>query len=265
MTFAGVKPFPTDARQAEANPRAVIGGNRPPLDEMIVGEFMEGLNSQQGLIAKVEQLIQRGSAAEPCENADMAGRYGDFIKMTGEAVKRIEAERETHNRPLLTAQRALKAKSDYFVDRLKEAASKVRAHLDAFTREEARKAAEAQRLADEQARKAREAAEAERQRQIEEARAAGEDAVGDALSVPEVDVAPVKVDQPVFRGDYGSRVGTTTIWLHEIESVRKLPDAILKHEKVVEAINKVIAAQVRGGTREMKGVRIWSEQRAAVR
>lgn len=75
----------------------------------------------------------------------------------------------------------------------------------------------------------------------------------------------MKVAEPVVRGDLGSRVGTTTVWRHEILSVRQLPDAILKHEKVVEAINKVIAAQVRGGARSIKGTRIWDEKAVAVR
>ena len=48
-------------------------------------------------------------------------------------------------------------------------------------------------------------------------------------------------------------------------SVRQLPDSILKHAKVVEALDKVIAAQVRGGTRELKGCEIFPETSTAIR
>ena len=70
------------------------------------------------------------------------------------------------------------------------------------------------------------------------------------------------------RGDLGARVGTRTVWHHEIESVRQLPDRLLKHPKVLDALNVVIAAEIRsmGTTKtDIKGVRIWSTQAAAVR
>jgi hypothetical protein len=76
----------------------------------------------------------------------------------------------------------------------------------------------------------------------------------------------VKVAEPVARGDLGSRVGTRTVWKHEIEvPIAKLPKAILENEKVRAAVDQVIGAMVRTGTREIKGVRIWSEQVADVR
>jgi hypothetical protein len=259
MTFAGVKPFPTAANQAAtANPRAVIGGNRPPLDEMIVAEFEEGLRADPNLMTKVAQLIEKGKAPPPCDSEDMAGRYGDFIKMVSAATKAIEAEREKHNRPILTAQRALKARADSYTAPLAEAGTRVRRLLDGFMAEQARIAAEKRRQAEEEARKA---AQAELDR-----RAAAEE--GDAAFAevaPLVEIRPAEIEKPVARGDYGARVGTMTVWLHEITSVRQLPDRLLKHPKVMEALDKVVAAEIRGGAREIKGVRIWDEQRAAVR
>jgi hypothetical protein len=81
-----------------------------------------------------------------------------------------------------------------------------------------------------------------------------------------VHVEPVKVAEPVARGDLGSRVGTRTVWKHEIEvPIAKLPKAILENEKVRAAVDQVIGAMIRGGTREIKGVRVYSEQVADVR
>jgi hypothetical protein len=47
--------------------------------------------------------------------------------------------------------------------------------------------------------------------------------------------------------------------------VRQLPDRLLKHPKVLEALQSVVAAEVRSGVREIKGVRIWSTDEAVVR
>lgn len=246
--FPDVKPFPGEAAQTAAP----IGHNKPPLEETIVAEFVEGLTKVDGLLPRLNQLIERGKGAGPCDSDDLAGRYGDFIKMAGTCAKMIEAEREKHNRPILTAQRALKAKADSYIEPLTDAVNRVRRQLDAYMAEQRRIAAEKQRAAEEEARKAREAAEA----------AAAE---AGAEAAPEIEVTPARVEQPVFRGDYGARVGTRTEWQHEIISVRQLPDRLLKHQKVLEALDKVIAAEVRSGTREIKGVRIWSEQKAAVR
>lgn len=260
--FPDVKPFP-----GQPNPRAVIGGNRPPLEEVIVAEFVESLRSEDGLLDRIDELVSKGRAAGACDSEERAGRYGDFVKMAGVAAKAVEQIRERHNRPILTAQRALKGKADAIVAPLTEAVNNVRKQLDAFMAEQRRKAAEEARRLEEQRQAAIRAAEEERQRQLDEARANGEIELPamEELGLPAVTVAPIEVEKPAVRGDYGSRVGSQTIWKHEITSVRQLPDTILKHPKVIEALDKIIAAQVRGGAREIKGVRIWDEQTTVVR
>lgn len=260
--FADVKPFP-----GQPNPRAAIGGNKPPLEDTIVAEFMESLAEEDGLLARIDELVAKGRAAGACDSEERAGRYGDFVKMAGVAAKAVEQVRERHNRPILTAQRALKGRADAIVAPLTDAVNHVRRQLDVFMAEQRRIAAERQRQAEEQARAAREAAEAERQRQIDEAHANGESAFEaiEELGLPAIEVKQPEIEKPAVRGDYGSRVGSQTVWKHEIVSVRQLPDAILKHPKTVETLDKLIAAQVRGGAREIKGVRIWDEQTTIVR
>lgn len=261
--FSDVKPFPGQPKPAQA----VIGHNKPPLEDMIVADFMESLREEEGLLPRIDELVAKGKAAGACDSEDRAGRYGDFVKMAGVAAKSVEQIRERHNRPILTAQRALKGKADAIVAPLTEAVNNVRRQLDAFMAEQRRIAAERQRQAEEQARAARIAAEEERQRQIDEARAAGEIELPamEEFDLPPVRVTTPEIEKPAVRGDYGSRVGSQTVWKHEIESVRQLPDALLKHPKVIEALDKLIAAQVRSGTRQIKGVRIWDEQTTVVR
>lgn len=287
--FNDVKPWP----KADPNPRAAIGGNNPPIEESIVLDFEEALRSREGLIERIAAMEDKAADPKPCTNADTAGRYGDFIKMTGAAVKVIEEEREKLNRPLLTAQRSLKAKADSYSARAAAAGAKVRAQLDVYLAdqekkrraeaariaEEERKAeAERQRIIAEANRKAAEAAEAERQRlqKIEDDRAAAE-----AREAAVVEVAPEPVfvpePEPVFassaptkgpiRGDYGTAVSTIETWDVEVLNIRQVPDAYLKHPTVLEALEKVIRPQVRGknGLREIKGCRIFSKLGSAVR
>lgn len=193
----------------DANPRAVIGGNKPPLDEQVVIDLNEAL-SEKGITKRIAELIASFERAPTViENADTAGKVADLIKQMSAAAKAVTAERETINRPILNAQRSLKGRADSIIDDLQSAANGLTDRIETF-----------------------------------------------ASAFPEGEVA---------RGDYGAKIVRTAEYKHEIEGVRKLPDSILEHEKVLEAINKVIAAQVRGGTREMKGVRIFSETATTIR
>lgn len=247
--FTDIKPFPGANGPSQSGG---FGHNRPPLEEQVVLDFEDALVAE-GLKKRIDDLVSGAGRAGDCTNDDTAGKFADVIRMIGAAGKAVEAEREKLNRPILTAQRALKGRSDSYLAQLTDASTPLRKKLDTYM-------AEQRRIADEQRRQA----EAKARAEAEAARKAAE-AEGVTDPVPAPAPEPVKVEAPVVHGDMGSRVGSTTVWLHEVESVRKLPDSILKHEKVLEAINKVVGAMVRGGTREMKGVRIYSEQRTAIR
>ncbi len=230
--------------------------NQPPLEERLVMDFEEQLRAD-GLTDRISQLVTSAGKVPESFDKTIAGKVGDLIAMARTCRKAVEERRETHNRPLLNAQRALKGRADALLAPLDTAINGVKRSLDAFMAEEARKQREAQRLADEQARIAREAAE----RAAREAEANNQPAPPPLAPI----IEPARVAEPVARGDMGARVGTRTVWKHKIESVRQLPDAILKNERVIEALDKVIAAQIRGGTRSIKGVTIWDEQVADVR
>lgn len=297
--------------EVATNPRAVIGSNRPPIDEQIVIDLAEAL-ATEGLTARISELIASAGRAPNITSPEIAGRYADLIKQMVAAGKAVEAEREKLNRPLLNAQRALKGRADAITAPLKDAETEARAKVRRYDAEQeelerqarlkreaeerkAREEAEAERrrlqaIADEQARQERlrlqaiadEAARKERLRlqAIEDERAAREareaatvvveaETVEVAAPVVEVEVAYTPTapepERAVIQGDMGAKVARVTTWHHRILSVRQLPDSILKHAKVIEALDKVIAAQVRGGTREMKGCEIYSETGTAIR
>ena len=145
--FDDVKPWPKAAPAA-----AVMGHNRPPIDEQIVLDLADALEAE-GLTKRIDDLISSAGRAPVINSADIAGRYADLIKSMVTAGKAVEAEREKLNRPLLTAQRALKGRADAIVAPLKNAETAARAKVDAYDKEQA--AIERRRL---------EAAEAERRR-----------------------------------------------------------------------------------------------------
>lgn len=305
------KPRIAAVEDADANSRAVIGNNNPPIDEQIVVDLAEAL-ATAGLTSRIAELIASAGRASAITTPDIAGRYADLIKQMVAAGKAVDAEREKLNRPLLNAQRALKGRADAIKTPLEVEEVAARAKVRAYDAEQAeierkaraavelaerkaREEAEAERrrlqaIADEQARQERlrlqaiadEAARVERLRRqaIEDERAAAE--AREAATVV-VEVETVEVEAPVvavgviytptapeplrtqIQGDMGAKVARVTTWHHRILSVRQLPDTILKHAKVVEALDKVIAAQVRGGAREMKGCEIYSETGTAIR
>lgn len=221
--------------------------NQPPLEERVMLEFEEELE-RDGVKARVQELLESASRVPEIADDTIAGKVGDLCKLARDVEKRISDAREKHNRPLLNAQRALKGRADRIYAPLADAIAQIRSRLNAYVADQARKRAEEQRKAEEEARKAREAA-AEISPELAE-----------QIETPKAEV------RPIARGDLGASVGTRTVWHHEIEvPIAKLPKAVLENEKVRAAVDQVIGAMIRGGTKEIKGVRIWSEQEAAVR
>jgi hypothetical protein len=229
--------------------------NAPPLDERVVQEFIEDVD-RDGITARISELTEAAGRAPKCDDQAIAGKIGDLCKLAGDVTKRLDAAREKHNRPILVAQRSLKAKADAMIAPLTTAINGLRDDLNRFTREETARRDAERRRQEEEARRLRE----EQERIAVEREQAGEPAP------PPVEIIIPKAEPaPIARGDYGARVGTQKVWLHEIESVRQIPDRLLKNPRVIEALDKVIAAEIRGGAREIKGCKIWSEDRAVVR
>lgn len=251
---AFTSPSAFDGRDAPARDQRY--DNQPPLEERILLEYAEDLD-KLGITARIAELLESAARVPECTDDTIAGRIGDLVKIAAAVGKRVEEARETHNRPLLNAQRGLKSKADSVLAPLVTAMTAVRGKLNTYMQEKARAAEAERRAAEEAARRLRE--EQERiTREVEE-----ETGVPIESLVPVIE-AP-KVAAPVARGDLGARVGTRTVWHHKIENVRHVPDRFLKHPRVVEALGQVIGQAVRGGEHNIKGVRVWSTQEAAVR
>lgn len=251
--FSDVPSWPAAKAEQSRDPRY---DNQPPLEERIMLEFVEDLE-REGVTARIQELIESAGRVPEITSEAIAGKVGDLCKLARDVEKRVSDAREKHNRPLLNSQRALKGRADGLLHPLLVSISEVRTRLNSFMAEQARIADEKRREAEAEARRIRE----EQDRRAREAEEAGRPA-----PEPIVIVEPVRVAEPVARGDLGSRVGTRTVWKHEVTvPIAKLPKNILENEKVKAAIDQVIGAMVRSGTREIKGVRIYSEQVADVR
>lgn len=230
--------------------------NQPPLDERILLEFMEDLEThasgEDSVAGRIATLIASARRApEKCDSEEIAGKMGDLCAQARNVTQRLDAARERHNRPLLNAQRALKGRADCLIQPLNDAIAKIRRALDDFARAEAARRAEEQRKAEEEARRAREALERENV----------DERIVESIAPP-----PPPAPAPIGRGDLGARVGTQKVWCHKITSVRQLPDRLLKHPKVVEVLDKLVAAEIKAasGKVEIKGVEIWQDTKARV-
>jgi polyhydroxyalkanoate synthesis regulator phasin len=266
--FDGVKEWPAPP----PNPVIDRHHNQPPPEEMVVIEFNEALDRKDGFRAKFAALVEKGKSPPDCNDDDMAGRLGDFIKMASNAQGFIDEQRTAIKAPYLAAGRAIDGVARAMAEQLDDAKRAAKAKLDTYMAEKARlQREEAKRIADELDRQRRQAEEHAAEARLERALAAQDGAESPTAPPPEPlpPPAPVatipKYEPPVARGDLGSRVGIKVEWKHRIDSVRQLPDALLKHPKVIEALDGVVKAQIRGGAREIKGCTIWPENVSSVR
>jgi hypothetical protein len=240
---------PGPKRRRQRDPRF---DNQPPLGERIAMEFEEELR-REGLIERAQELAAAAARAPACDSKENCGKIGDFVKQCRNFEKALEAVREKHNRPLIDARTQLKARTDAIFLPISDAVKKLRQQLDAYMRAETARVERERREAEDEARAA--------PRRAGKARAAG----------PAKPSMPSRsrreVEAPVARGDYGSRVGTRTVWCHEIESVRQLPDRLLKHPKRDRSARQGDCRRDQGRVGQVRdrGVRIWSDQQAAVR
>jgi hypothetical protein len=116
--FDDIKPFPGQHH------------NDPPLEARVTIDFDDALRAR-GLDARVAEIVESADRSpDPIESADDAGKAADLVAMARDAKQAIDAERELLNRPLLTAQRSLKARADSIVAPMEAAVSTIRDRLD---------------------------------------------------------------------------------------------------------------------------------------
>ena len=243
------------------NPRAVIGGNRPPMDVEAKHAFDEALEAAKpGLRDRIDQLLAAADRATATDE-ESAGRCGELVKQIRAASKVVDDAHTTTKAPYLAAGRAVDAAKNELRGPLDTAKSKVEAKQTQFLREqEAIRQAELRRQ-----REAEEAAWRAEQERLAAERAASEpEAPVEAAPPPPPPPAP-EPERQIIRGDYGAAVSGTRDWLSQVEDYELAFMAVANNSKVRDAIDTAIKNMVRGGVHEIPGVRIWSDVKASNR
>jgi hypothetical protein len=260
--FDDVKPWP---EQKAENPRAVIGGNQPPIEERIPAEFREALIGEQAdFYVKLDDLLGVGDRNSEgyktgsvdrakCTDADELARCGVLVNILRKAAQRVDKVHKEQKQPHLDAGRLVDAQKNALVARLNGAQLHVEGLQKEYQREQNRLAdVERQRLADLQAiedqRVADEQAKIDAQRaKLEEV--AKENGLEDALPP-----APPPVERQTFfepaapRGPIrtdGATVSTGLEWLIKDVDVVKAIKHVKTNTKVIEAVKAAVKALVK--------------------
>jgi hypothetical protein len=275
----------------ETNPRAVIGANRPPLDELVPMEFKEELlRERPDFLVKLDQITSSADRVIVTNDEEL-GRAGDLTKLFRAAASHINATHTTVKAPYLLGGRLADAERNTLNAQLDEAKRKTDARMNTYMAErEAKERAERDRIAREEREAAAKAAAAQRDREAAEkaasdaaiaAAAAGDDAAkaaaweaqqaanAAARAADEAQaaaaLAPAASKAEPVRSDAGATVSGKQVWNSEVEDYAAAFKVVKTDPKVREAIEAAVARLVRAGQREIKGVRIWPTTQAIAR
>lgn len=286
---------------------SMTGHNNPPdliegLIDTLRMTHADSINRSAELAGMAERL------PASCDDDDTAARLADAIKTCSAFSKNTDAARVSAKEPHLAAGRAVDGFFKKLVDPVESVKAKASALLTAFqrkradeerrrreaeaaearriaqeearlAREAANKAAEEKRLADEAARQAAEARTAEEQKAAQAARQAADAAAAEAreakdrAAAAKQDANVAKADATVkaaeltrARTDLGVVASLRTTWAFEVDDPDQVPRLYLSvNEGAIRAAIK--SATTKDGKCPLKipGVRIYEKQESVVR
>lgn len=276
------------AEPVEFNPRATMGGNKPPLEELIPVEFRAVLLAEKPeFLTRLDDLIDAADRAK-AEDDETLGRCGDLVKAYRTCAAHIDATHKAVKEPYLQGGRLVDAEKNALANRLAAAKAKVEGIGHAYVaKKDAEAKAERDRIAAEQRAAAERAYQAEqaRLRAEQEAAAAARDATNEAErraaaeratqaareaedAMAQAALAPVAplTNEPV-RSDAGATVSGSKDWACEVEDYAKAFKHVKNDAKVREAIDAAMKRLVKQtkGQLDLAGVRIWPVAKANFR
>lgn len=250
-------------KEPEQNPRAVIGGNEPPLEERIAAEFREALLTEKAdfmvlldqLLGKVnpdpEKASDLGSVHRTkCDNDEQFGRCGDLVKRLRICEQLVDAVHATVKRPYWDAGKAVDAEKNAFFGRIGAGKRMVQTLMDDYTAEQLR--LKRQQEAEDAA---------ERKRLEDDARANN---VEPALPPPP---PPTPARTAPIRSNGGSTVSVGIDHIGTVTDYAKAFRKVKDNAKVREAIDVAIQKLVRDakGKIDLPGVTITERAKTTVR
>lgn len=247
--FDDVPPFPGE--NPASNPRAVMGGNRPPLEDQIPADFRdELLREKPDFLVVLDRYLggtdpTTGEAVEgavdraKAEDDETLASCGKVVKALRAAEQHVGAVHKAVKEPYLQGGRLVDAEKNALVARITNGRAKVERLMNEYAAEQLRKERESA------------AAAAEERRKLEEL--ARENNLAGALPPPP---PPAPKAAPV-RSD-GVTVSTTIEHVGVVEDYAKAFRKVKDDARVREAIDAAIQRLVKAakGQIEIPGVRI---------
>ena len=245
--------------------------NVNPLAERLTDEYADAIARRDDLLAGIDRATAIGAIADE----ETAGKFTDFIKQIGAAVKNAEAARVSEKEPYLENGRTV----DGWFKRITEPHNKGKESLTSMLTSYERAKAEAERKARVEAEQLAREAEAEAARIAAEAEAAAEDDAGmdSAIDAAQAaahaaadaeqarkDAAAKAADLSRTRGDLGAVSSLVTFWdFSDLDRAALDLEAIRAHIPQ-DAIEKAVRSFIKAGGRELEGVKIFENTRARV-
>lgn len=255
--------------QAATTSRTAIGGNNPPLPELLSEQYKE-------LLADAETLL--GSAARApvkIEDDDVLGKVGRLVVKLRDIKSRAKTAHKIEKDPHLTAGRQVDAffnpmmadngRLDSAIKGLeRNQGVYIRAKEDAIRKAERERAAEAEAAAQALLRTAE---RAEDRGDIDGAREAlDQAAVADTAAQAATMKAEAKpADVVRTYTSTGNVVSSQEKWDFEILNRAEIPLDVIRSWLPSDAIEKAVRAYVKSGGRELKGVRIYEDRKVVNR
>jgi G3E family GTPase len=176
-----------------------------------------------------------------------------LVRACVDAGKELERIKRSFTDPLMERVNGIRATFKEPTDTLASAELIVRTKVDLFRREEEKR----RRDEEAAARKEREAAEQRRAEDAKALRDAGLDAKQVAAAMPTI--PPVQVEAPMpklVRAEGGAGFTSVKKWTFEVTDENAVPRQFLSVDQ------RKLDAAIKGGTREIAGVRIFQEEKS---
>lgn len=248
-----------------------LGHNQPPVDPLDKDALLERLQDEHGTLLDRFIELEQGAGRLPAviTSEEQSSRLMDFIAQCRTHTGNVEKAQKIEKAPYLACSRVV---DRFFLDRIKSfdrdviaPASRLgedyhqRKRVAQLRREaeERQRALEEQRRAEEEAARLAEAArQADRQSAIDLGRQAEEaqERAAAAAAIVEAPSAPTRL-----HGDYGATGFAKERWRWEITDPTLIPLWALRTN------DELINTKIRGGVREIPGLRIWRDDQFIVR
>lgn len=240
-----------------------IGGNNPPITELLTAEY-KALSERVGAV-----IESAGRAPEVIEDDEVAGRFGDLIKILTKVGNDAEAARKTEKQPYLDAGRDVDGFFTGMTSKIEAWKKTLLARSTTYlhkkeVQERAALEAAAKKAADESAAAM---AEAERAQDSGDTDTALEllaeaSAAETAAAVAAVEAKAKPADLVRTHGAGGSVLTLKKEWTFSVEDRALIPLEKLRPYLAAAAVDKAIKDFIKAGNRELAGVRIFEQPKA---